>query len=874
MNDNFSVNEIKLFNYELYRCDRNALISNKLRGGGVIIAVSNRFNSRLVTIPAPSLSFDHVFVSVDLPGDKLLLGCTYIPPDSSLDVYLEHCNVVEQLRNNLPDSRFFLAGDYNLKTARWRDEEEAGMLVECSCASAISLAAVRVCESFNGLSLRQVNSLPNNHGVFLDLLFSDCSETSTHIAHDLLLENNFHHLAFCFDIPLKERVEFITEVVQIYDYAKCDLIELKSYLSKVDWSFILSQDDINSTVESFNNILLTGIELSTPHRIIHPSSFPRWFSGDLRRLIFVKKIAHLTFKRTNLRSDYDRFSSLRAHCCFLRDNCHKSHLKKVNKYVKSNPRYFWRYCDETRKVSGYPKDMFLQGVTSSTPQETANLFADSFSSVYMASDLPIPEYALHDLVDFNTCSVSESEVFKALSSLPPKFSSGPDCIPFFILKKCASDLARPLTLIFNKSLSTGVFPVTWKKSFVIPIFKSGNRSDVANYRGVCIQSAIPKILDRLVCTELASACKQLISNHQHGFVPRRSTVTNLLSYQHDILQAIQSGQAVHSVYTDVAKAFDRVDTRFLIAKMRSYGLGDSILHWFSDYLAGRTQQVRIGNSLSSPIDVLSGVGQGSHTGPLLFSLFFNDLPEVIRHSSILMFADDVKLYKSISDNSDCILLQSDLDRFTSWLTQNGMQLSLHKCAVIEFSRSHSSYNHTYNINAESLPYVQQIKDLGILFDRNLSFIPQISNLSLRCHKVMGYVFRNSKGLSSEAFSLLYKSLVRSLLEYASIVWSPYYEVHSYTLERVQRRFLSYFRYRFPQETSSLDTLAERRKMVDLRFLDKLVEGQIDCSKLLELINFDCSRRIRHCKTFYVDKCDRNYLYFAPINRMMRVANST
>ncbi|KAI5735050.1 hypothetical protein M8J77_013462 [Diaphorina citri] len=436
-------------------------------------------------------------------------------------------------------------GDYNLKTARWRDEEEAGMLVECSCASAISLAAVRVCESFNGLSLRQVNSLPNNHGVFLDLLFSDCSETSTHIAHDLLLENNFHHLAFCFDIPLKERVEFITEVVQIYDYAKCDLIELKSYLSKVDWSFILSQDDINSTVESFNNILLTGIELSTPHRIIHPSSFPRWFSGDLRRLIFVKKIAHLTFKRTNLRSDYDRFSSLRAHCCFLRDNCHKSHLKKVNKYVKSNPRYFWRYCDETRKVSGYPKDMFLQGVTSSTPQETANLFADSFSSVYMASDLPIPEYALHDLVDFNTCSVSESEVFKALSSLPPKFSSGPDCIPFFILKKCASDLARPLTLIFNKSLSTGVFPVTWKKSFVIPIFKSGNR---------------------------------------------RSTVTNLLSYQHDILQAIQSGQAVHSVYTDVAKAFDRVDTRFLIAKMRSYGLGDSILHWFSDYLAGRTQQ--------------------------------------------------------------------------------------------------------------------------------------------------------------------------------------------------------------------------------------------------------------------------------------------
>ncbi|KAI5717710.1 hypothetical protein M8J77_009943 [Diaphorina citri] len=133
-----------------------------------------------------------------------------------------------------------------------------------------------------------------------------------------------------------------------------------------------------------------------------------------------------------------------------------------------------------------------------------------------------------------------------------------------------------------------------------------------------------------------------------------------------------SSSCVHSIYTDVSKAFDRVDTRLLIDKLKSYGIGDSFLSWLSSYFRGRTQSVLVGNSLSRPIPVLSGVGQGSHSGPLLFSLFFNDLPQVIRHSSVLMFADDVKLYKTIRTIGDCYLLQCDLDAFHSWLLINGL----------------------------------------------------------------------------------------------------------------------------------------------------------------------------------------------------------
>lgn len=235
--------------------------------------------------------------------------------------------------------------------------------------------------------------------------------------------------------------------------------------------------------------------------------------------------------------------------------------------------------------------------------------------------------------------------------------------------------------------------------------------------------------------------------------------------------------------------------------------------------------------------------------------------------------DDVKLYKSITSLDDCTLLQQDLARFHRWLSINGMHLSLHKCAVIEFSRSNSSFNYTYHINCEPLSRVHQIKDLGIILDRNVSFGPQISTLALRCHRILGWIFRNSKGLSSEAFSLLYKSLVRSILEYACVVWSPHYEVHNHTLERVQKKFKRYFSYRYPGVEFILVPLHERREQVDRTFVEGLVGGHVDCAHLLQLVNLDCSRRLRHLKTYYVDTCNRNYLYFAPMNRMMRTANT-
>ncbi|KAL1446910.1 hypothetical protein WDU94_009871 [Cyamophila willieti] len=743
------------------------------------------------------------------------------------------------------------------------------MLVDCPP----SYPAVHVCESFNCLSLLQVNSLPNSRGAFLDLLFTNSAEVSTSVAIDPLLSNSQNHTSFTFSIPLSNQIGDLSQDYQYYDYAKSDFAAFKFFLNDTDWNSILSHPSIDNVVESFNATLVKGIEQFTPSKFYRNSSYPKWFSKDLKKVTREKKKAHLKYKYSKLESDYRKFSSLRSRCKSLSAQCYREYMDRINRRIKSNPRYFWKFSAESRKCSGFPIHMFLEDKSSTSPVETVDLFSDSFSSVYRGSDLPAPEYPHVNSIDFNNICISDQEVFRALVSLPPKFSSGPDQIPPFVLKKLASELCKPLALIFNLSLSSGIFPLSWKSSFIFPIFKSGDRSNVSNYRGVCIQSAVPKVLDKLISKKLSFACKQIMADQQHGFIAKRSTVTNLLSYQHDILQVFQSGSMVHSVYTDVAKAFDRVDSGFLVSKLQSYGVGDQFLQWLSSYLEGRTQRVKIGSHVSRPILVSSGVGQGSHIGPILFSLFFNDLPEHIHHSSLLMFADDVKIYKSVNNVQDCILLQEDIERFSDWLTKNGLQLSLHKCVVISFSRLTRNLDFTYTIKSVPLKWVDEVKDLGIVMDKTLSFSSHISNLTMRSFRLLGYVFRNSKGLSSHAFYLLFVALIRSLIEYGCVVWSPYYAVHIDSLERVQKKYCRYFSYRYPLHSLTLSSLAERRESADVSFLHKLIDGQVDCAKLLELVRFDCHRRLRGRNTFNVRLCRTNYTYYAPMNRMMRTINN-
>ena len=148
----------------------------------------------------------------------------------------------------------------------------------------------------------------------------------------------------------------------------------------------------------------------------------------------------------------------------------------------------------------------------------------------------------------------------------------------------------------------------------------------------------------------------LYSDCQHGFRKRRSCVTQLLHVMEDLSLLVENGCDIDVIYFDFRKAFDQLPHQRLLSKLASCGIAGNIIKWIADFLSNRCQKVRVGNCYSSKADVLSGIPQGSILGPILFTMFINDLPENIS-SQCKIFADDSKLYGA-ANSSD--ILQNDI----------------------------------------------------------------------------------------------------------------------------------------------------------------------------------------------------------------------
>ncbi|CAK1592771.1 unnamed protein product [Parnassius mnemosyne] len=381
-------------------------------------------------------------------------------------------------------------------------------------------------------------------------------------------------------------------------------------------------------------------------------------------------------------------------------------------------------------------------------------------------------------------------VYKYLKRLDKNKGAGPDRIHPVFINICACSLSKPLTIIFNESLRSGVFPEKWKITKVVPVFKNGDSKNVINYRPISILSAFSKIFEAVVYPYLSSYFKPYLSENQHGFVKNRSTITNLISYVGFLTEKVDTQLQVDAIYTDFSKAFDRVCHRTLLHKLSNYGFCGSMVGWFESYLRGRTNYVVLNGYRSDNYISSSGVPQGSHLGPWLFNVFINDLDQQIRNSKVLLFADDLKIARVINCSNDSQFLQDDIDGLVNWCSINNVQLNPTKCYQISFTRKLSPFKMKYKINKEELQIVDLIKDLGIFLDSKLTFIPQMDRMIEKASRTLGFILRNSKTFKNiTTKKILFNTYVRSIIEYGSVKWSPQYKVHQLRIERIQKRFM-------------------------------------------------------------------------------------
>ena len=308
--------------------------------------------------------------------------------------------------------------------------------------------------------------------------------------------------------------------------------------------------------------------------------------------------------------------------------------------------------------------------------------------------------------------------------------------------------------------------------------KKGSKQDPSNYRPISVLPTISKLLEKAVHMQLHSyLCdNNLLSQKQFGFRLNSSTVTASAIFTDKILSAMDKGQLTGAVFIDLTKAFDTVDHSILLSKLCSLGvpITSPAYNWFESYLSNRCQVTVCNGTKSSSETVQIGVSQGSILGPLLFTLYINDLPDYLEHCDVTLYADDTVLF--ISDKSLHNIksyMNLDLEKLNNWLKLNHLRVSISKSKFMiigSSQRPNKIDSISFKVDNMDLDEVSSFKYLGIVINNRLTWQDHVDQMFSKINKKLGLLKRIRYCLPLDARLLFFNSYVLPLFDYADIVW--------------------------------------------------------------------------------------------------------
>ena len=845
-------------NYNTYRCDRPDGY------GGVLLAAKTNMISEEIPI-SRDLGLEMSCVKISIQGNKSLVICSvYRPTNRDIDYCEKLCKEIKRICKAYHQSTIWIGGDFNLPDIDWTSDSIAGnnypiKINEC------------ILETINETALSQIVDFPTRGENTLDIFMTNRPSLVNRC--EAVPGISDHDTAVFIDTDIIAKRQK-TESRKVYLWKKGDFEQLHKEVEEFSENYVntmSTNDPIDVLWDMIHSKLIAVMDKYIPSKMKSPRFDQPWINRNIKRLANLKKKYFTRARDTNLKEDWAKYKELKKE---TQKKCKEAFSNYISTVIcetdesRQTNKKFWSYVKSLKRDSTGVAPLKKEGITFSDSKNKAEILNQQFASVFTRDENVTDNYYTTDtkFPKMPDIKVGIEGVRKLLQGLNPNKAAGPDSLPSKLLKNVADQLAPALRLLFQASLNQQQIPTQWKQALVTPIFKKGDKSRAANYRPVSLTSICCKIQEHIIHH---SVMKHLDKHHilndtQHGFRKKRSCETQLVLTVQDLAKGLDDNKQIDAVLLDFSKAFDKVSHRLLQQKLHHYGIRGHTLGWIKSFLGGRSQRVVCEGIQSSECEVASGVPQGTVLGPLLFLLYINDMPEVVK-STTRLFADDALVYRVIECDKDASNLQKDLDSLQDWERKWKMEFNPDKCEVLRITLKKNIIPARYSIHGKQLQIVNKAKYLGVTLDSSLSFNDHISNICKKANATRAFVHRNTKHCPQHVKVAAYNTLVRPTLEYCAPIWDPYKECHIDQIQAIQRRAArSVMRdwtvgapHEPPRPTRGSPTLmqkqlkwtplAERRARSKIILFYKIIKNHVDISTSILQKN---NRNTRHNQNQY------------------------
>lgn len=741
-------------------------------------------------------TFESMFIKLPQHKNKdIIIGTIYRPSGHSItDFITDLDDTLSHLSRST--NRAFLAGDFNIDLLRHNVHPLTGDFLNTMFS-----------HKFVPTILRPTR-ITETTATLIDNIFTNCLNLGQDSC--ILINDISDHLPVLLHIDLNP-----PSLTPLSSSAKRNFnTEAKSTfvnsLSSTDWSFVDNLCKTSGPNSAYSAFILTYKSLydkafpiscvkSKGHNLIKQPWMTKALLKSCKKKssLYKKYLSNPTDANKRLFTQYrNKFKSIRNECesryyadCFLQCGNNLNQTWKIIKQLLN-----------AKDESCLP-DSFLIGTDMvHDPGDIANSFNSFFTTIGTTLSANIPKTTTPyeqfmptpPRCSFGLAPTSDMEVVHVTNLLKASASTGPDDINPSIAKLSITAIATPLTNIINSSFTTGLVPTELKIAKISPIYKSGEKNKLSNYRPISVLSFFSKIIEKLMANRVTDYLNKfkLLSSTQYGFQRGLSTYMALLDMQSNIVDSMDDNKFSLGIFFDLSKAFDTVNHNILANKLEYYGFRGISKFWFIDYLKNRTQYVYFKGKKSKAMSITCGVPQGSILGPLLFLLYINDLSMTSSILKFVLFADDTNVFLSHSSYDLLFKIANDeLIVIADWFKINRLSLNLEKTNFILFhtKKKIPNENRPLLINDTPITQTSTSKFLGVIVDHHLTWKDHIITITNKIAKNIGVLHRIKHCLPKAVLLNLYYSLIFPYLSYCNISWGSNYPSRLKHLITLQKR---------------------------------------------------------------------------------------